>query len=262
MKTNLLRTDVWRLKKQQLLTYVTQTVEVVEMHEPATLHVDVMLQRLKALKPELEKLDVSYGDALAQTADLKRINSDINNVLRAILLQTKAIGRMRGVVNDEAVAKVLPFVKRYVKASLPENLTSTVNICQRMLSELNEDSALLVSVTTLGLKAYLDEVTRLLAEEATISSSRLQQQTKRSKSVTCDLRNRVAKIASNLLNAIDVASNEYQNLDYTALVNGLNVLNTNYRTVLKSKKMRSKSNLGLKSETTLASSVKTIATVA
>ncbi len=112
-----------------------------------------MLGKLSVLKPELKKLEVSYNDALAETAQLQIINSDINNALRAILLQTGALNRMRNVQNADKVAMVLPFTKRYVKASLPENLESTVNICNRMFSELQSSVDLQESITSVGLKS-------------------------------------------------------------------------------------------------------------
>jgi len=262
MKTILLRADVSKLKKQQLLTYVNQTVEVVEMHEPATLQIDVMLNKLNALKPELNKLEVSYNDALAQTALLQAINNEINNALRAILNQSKAMYRMRNVTNTEEVAKVLPFIERYIKATLPEILSSTVNICNRMFSELNGNADLKLALATVGLKAHFDEVQRLLDAEAVTSSTRLELQTQRVKSETKLLRSKISKCVSNLLKAIEVACEVHENLDYEPLKNSLNVLNTIYRSAQKAKLSRSKSGALAKSETTVASSVKTTATVA
>jgi len=262
MKTILLRTDVSKLKKQQLLTYLNQTVEVVEMHQPATLQIDVMLNKLKALKPELEKLQVTYNDALAETTQLQAVNGEINNALRAILNQSDAMYRMRNVSNAEEVAIVMPFVERYIKATLPEVLSSTVNICNRMLSELNATADLKLAMTTVGMKAHFDEVKRLIDVAAVTSSTRLEIQTQREKSETLALKKRVSKCVSNLLKAIEVACEEHEELDYEPLKNGLNVLNTMYRGAQKAKETRWKSRPLAKSETTDASSVKTIAAVA
>ncbi|MEI7501992.1 MAG: hypothetical protein WCJ61_01790 [Paludibacter sp.] len=262
MNIILLRTDVSKLKKQEILTYLNQTVQVVEMHQPATLQIDVMLNKLKALKPELEMLPVSHNDALAETTRLQAVNAEINNALRAILNQSDSIYRMRNVSNTEEVAIVLPFVERYIKATLPEILTSTVNICNRMLVELNATADLKLAVTTVGLKAHFDEVKRLIDVAAATSSSRIVITTQREKSETMLLKSRVSKCVSNLLKAIEVACEVHEELDYEPLKNGLNVLNTAYRAIQKAKETRWKSGTLAKSETTDASSVKTIAAVA
>lgn len=262
LKTYLIRTDVFKLRKQQLLTYVNQTVEVVEAHNPEALHMAVMLGKLSALKPELKKLEVSYNDALAETAHLQLINSDINNALRAILLQTGALKRMQNVQDVDKVALILPFTKRYVRASIPENLETTVNICNRMFSELQSSVDLQEAITSVGLKTYFDEVKRLLERAEVVSSERLKQHTQRGRSETAVIRNKVSKAVSNLLNAIEVAAVEHSELDYEPLKSALNVLNTTYRATLKARETRSKTAFGAKSETTVASSSKTTATVA
>lgn len=260
MSNVLLRTDVTKLKKQQLLTYVKSTVDVMEKYDPVALHVNVMLGRLKALMPELQLLEISYGDALAETAVLDELDDSINNVLRAILLQSKAIGRISNVTYGTESALVLPFVNRYVRASLPENLLETVNMCNRMLLDMNGNTALTEAVATVGLKVYFDELERLLAQAVEVSDSKLAAITTRGKSITNDLRKRVARQVSRLMRAIDAACEEHTELDYNPLIDSLNVLNKNYRAVLKAKQTRAKTANEAKNETTAAPSVKTVAT--
>jgi hypothetical protein len=258
----LLRTDVSKLKKQKLLTYVNQTVEVVQMYEPAKLHVDVMLQRLSALKPELLKLEVSYNDALNETTQLRTINSDINNALRAILQYTNALIRMQNVADSEKIALLLPFIKRYIKAALPVNITETINICNRMFSELEASVDLQSAITSVGLKTFFDEVKRLLVMAEAVSAVILQRRTQRGRSETEALRSSVSRAVSNLLNAIEIAAVEYTELDYEPLKNALNVLNTMYRSALKAKETRSKIAAGIDDKATTTPSTKTEVAVA
>ncbi|MFZ4583175.1 MAG: hypothetical protein ACOYM7_11045 [Paludibacter sp.] len=261
MKNIILRTDVSKLKKQQLLTYVNQTVEVVQMYEPELLHVNVMLQRLSALKPELQKLEVSYNDALNETTQLRDINSNINNALRAILQHTNALIRMRNVANSDKIAKVVPFVDRYIKAALPKNLRETINICNRMFSDLDASVDLQSAVTSVSLKTFFDEVKRLLETAEEVDAAMLQLRMQRGRSETEALRNLVSKAVSNLLNAIEAAAEEHTELDYEPLNNALNRLNTMYRSALKAKETRSKTVVGNKNETTATPSTKTEVTV-
>ena len=260
MSTVILRTDISKLKKQLLLTYVNQTLNVVDKNDPVALHVSVMLERLRVLKPDLELLEVSYGDAFEETTKMDELDDSINNVLRAILSQSKAIHRISSVTYSDECAMVLPFVNRYVRASLPENLLITVNMCNRMMVELKGDVKLSTAVLTVGLKVYFDELERLLDQAVTISDSKLATMTSRGKSITNELRKRVSKQVSRLMKAIEAACEEHNELDYNPLIDSLNVLNTNYRTAQKAKATRAKNANEAKIETTVASSVKTVAT--
>jgi ElaB/YqjD/DUF883 family membrane-anchored ribosome-binding protein len=129
-----------------------------------------------------------------------------------------------------------------------------------MMVELKGDVKLSTAVLTVGLKVYFDELERLLDEAVTISDSKLATMTSRGKSITNELRKRVSKQVSRLMKAIEAACEEHNELDYNPLIDSLNVLNTNYRTAQKAKATRAKNANEAKIETTVASSVKTVAT--
>jgi hypothetical protein len=262
MKTTLIKTDVSKLKKQQLKSYVDQTVALVEMQDAEALHIDVMCDKLKALEPEFSRLDVKYGGSYSETALLKVVDSDINNVLRAIALQVKAAERMQYVVKAVELEMVKKFVARYIKTAIPELLDATVNICNSMLNELNANEALLAAVVKTGLKLHFDEVKRLLDEEYRLRTSLLAKTTLREKSITVNLRKQVTVATSNLLKAIEVERVKYPELNYEPLVNGLNALNMRYRTTLKARETRSKNESLVENEATATLSAKTEVAVA
>lgn len=262
MKTTLIKTDVSKLRKQQLKTYMNQTAALVEMQDAEALHIDVMFEKLIALRPEFERMDVKYRLANPETARLKALNSELNNVLRAIALLTKAAERMQYVVKAAEVDMVKEFVARYIKIAIPELLEPTVNICSSMMLELNANAGLLLAVDKIGLKVHFDEVKRLVDEHAALQSILLQKSTKREKSITLSLRKQVSKATSNLFKAIEVEREKFPELNYEPLVAGLNELNGRYRTVQKARETRSKSEVSVQNEATTASSSKTNAIVA
>lgn len=262
MKTTLIKIDVTKLKKQQLKSYVNQTVELVEMQNAEVLHLDVENNKLKALKPKFENLAVNYGISYRETMQFKSINSDLNNVLRAITLQMKAVERMQYVVKANDLELVKEFVATYIKPAIPELLEPTVNICVSMLKELNEKVQLRTVAEEIGLKVHFEEIQRLVLLEAALRSSLLEKTTQRERSITIELRKEVAKAIINMQKAIEVEREKFQELNYEPLVSGLNALNMKYRIVQKARETRSKSEALSQNETTVVSSSKTTATVA
>ncbi len=262
MKTSLIKFDVTKLKKQQLEGYVSQTVELVDMQNAQTLHLDVETDKLKALIPEFERLASKYVSSYPETAQFKIINSDINNVLRSITLQVKAAERMQYVVKADDLEMVKEFVASYIKPAIPELIEPTVAICSGMLKELNANVALRTVAERIGLKVHFVEIQRLVDLEAALRSSLLEKTTQRKKSITVTLRNQVAKAIINLQKAIEVEREKFPEVDYEPLVSGLNALNARHRMVQKARLTRSKTDSLAQNEATVASSSKTTATVA
>lgn len=242
--------------------YVDQIVELVEMDGAQTLHLDVELNKLKSLQPDLDLLARKYSGSYSESTQFKALNAELNNVLRAIVMQYKANERMQYLLKLSDWELVSDFVSQYIKPAIPEQLVETVGICIGLLNVVSENAKLKSALDLVGLKIHMDELERLVAKDASLRTSYLEKTKQREKSITIEMRTKVAKAVSILFKAIEVEREKFENVNYEPLVIGLNVLNGKIRSAQKSRATRSGAGQELESETTVALSTKTAATVA
>lgn len=262
MKTALIKCDVLKLRKNQLKMYVDQTVELIEMQGAQALHLDVEFNKLKALQPDLELLAAKFSGSYSESTQFKSLNAALNNVLRAMVLQQKSMERMQYVLKLSDWEMVSKFVSSYIKPAIPEQFKETVGICTSLLKIVAENAVLKTALELVGLKVHIEELERLVAEEASLRTSYLEKTTQREKSITTEMRSKVSKATSKLFKAIEVEREKFENVDYEPLVTGLNVMNSKIRSAQKSRSTRSSADQDLESETTVASSTKTTTTAA
>ncbi|MBP6663370.1 MAG: hypothetical protein KA172_09815 [Paludibacter sp.] len=252
---------VSRMRKQELLTFVKETILVMEMHDAEALHVNEMLVRLKALEPDFDLMVKKNSRSIAGIAQAKELEKSINNVLRALMLQLKAGKRMQYLLNADEVQLIQESFESVLKEAIPKNLSATVNICTALLNGLTENAELQAATSKLGLSIYLDELRNLLNNESLLRKAILKQQNERTKSMVTELSAKFSKCVSDLTKAIEVERIKHPELDYNALTNALNALNVRYRTVIKARTTRSKTESLNLNEATAATSTKTLAAV-
>jgi hypothetical protein len=255
------KTDISKLRKQTLRTYLYAVCEMVAVHDSSAPNIEEFYNKLNDLKPTLDSLNVKFVPACANTAKLKLTVRQLKNVMRSINLQLQSAKRMSYVGKTAELDVIDEIVARYIKLALKSNPAPTENICARMLKELADNANMQMAIESLGLKLHFDELQRLIGEAEQLRKAIVATIKTREFSITADLRKQMALALTNLFMAIELENRRGPAGNYLSLINSLNVLNGQYRAIQKAQATRSKSILA-KKEATNTSSSQTNANVA
>ena len=233
MNKKIKRVQVRRVSKHEVMNLISKTVVVAEMHNPEELHIDVMLGRLKAIVPEIVSMDVAFG-AYPETVDLIDLRVQLDNVVGGISFQARALSRSKLDVYSAEVELLVPVIKRYLKGTYKDTTDTLIDKSQKLILQIDSDVALTAAVAKVSLKVYLDQLDVLLKGYHAKQSKRLVTKKERPRYDTNETKVKVGKALSNFLDAVEVAKEEYQELDFEPLVINLNELYVKYKSVNKS----------------------------
>lgn len=264
MKKQIIRIQVTEQKKDELYDLINKTIEMVELYKPQSLQVIAMLGKLKAMKPEIDNL---------RQIDVKPVNKVVlkNNILniRAMLvsISNSTSAASNPLMNlSEKVAEVKAFIKLHYKG-LPKQSDKIVGERSRkMLLELEADVDLKEAIAEMGLKGYFDKLKLLVDERQALISATVKDIKETPKVKTKPIKVEVLHAMGNLLDAIELAKDDFSTSEYLKLVDDLNTLYVKVRSVKKAVSTR-KSNAAallnsdeIQNETTVESSGKTTST--
>lgn len=238
--------------------FATNVIEIVEKHNPETLKISGVIDLLKAEVPEIEKITINERYH-PMTKELKTLRANRDKTLGAILSLIQGYKKQQVPALAAAVFIAIPFLDRFLtKINRNSNFIKNKKI-DLMLIELAGNEALKAAFQTLGFTVLLDDLkTNYQAIVATQKNRRLSKST--TQRVECRKIIVKAQIAmNNLFRTIEINQLVEKNVDYLPLINELNEMLIEYKTLLTQRRtLVQKANLIKK--VTVASSTTTTAT--
>jgi len=248
-------------RKFELTEILGSVEEIVIKHDPEALGINGMFQLLLAEKPGLSKLtevgERSYPD-LDVLTDLY-IRRD--KVLKAIKSQLTTIENAALPAQSVQSKLVLPVIKRYLKDFRSGNLTEKSGMINALLEALN-NAEIITALEDLFMTVYLDELKAIQTAINDSSDSKKTSVLGRQKSQMQQVKSSVLSALRNLFKAIELASIEHTDKDYSLLVKDLNNYLAIFNTVVKTRRLVRKQNAEKKEEEQKATAASTPTSIA
>ena len=220
--TEILLFQFSRLKKSEFRSTFGELISIAEKHDPEALHIEAALSRMKDALQEVEKLEIPERKN-PMTLALNDARDKRNKLVTYMFAQTRT--HLNG-TNDamKAAAEVfMPFIKRILDDFKRMDYSTQDTHEKLFFIELDATAALRNAAGTLGLVTTIENL-RLIGETVreTYESKRVITSERR-KMKTDEIKKRLSVMMIDFLTYIELVSADYPALDYTPLINELNV---------------------------------------
>jgi hypothetical protein len=224
-------------RKFELSEILERVENIVNKHNPEALSINGMFQLLKAEKPGLSKLTAVESRGFPERDKVSQLYFRRHQLLYAIKHQA-------AVVEKAAVASQAPFalliipvigshLKDFKKANLTEKLEK-VNVFLNVLDEAANKPA----VAGLGMSVYVDELREIQVAINAATTNKKTLVSVRTRSQTQQVKISVLTALRNLFRAIELASVEHTDKDYTQLIGELNNYLASFNAAVKTRRTR------------------------
>jgi|GEM_PF-2769921 len=210
--------EVHKLELPEILDSV---VEIVERHNPESLGINGMFQLLKAEMPGVKELMVQKSKSSPAVEQLNVLRKKRKNLILAILNQCRSIEKADVEVQKQSRELVLPILRLHLKGFVKANAKEKMSYINQLLLELKVAN-ILTAVTELGLAPYIEELK--IVQSAMLVSNSLKKEviTTNKRSELQTVKKGAFSAFRNLMKAIELASIEHKDKDYSVLISELN----------------------------------------
>ena len=218
-----------------------EILKSVEKHNPVTLKIAGMYNLLSELRPLLNILAVKY-DGYPNSEEVRAQVIMRNNLLGAITSHIVAIEKAGVFTTAQQARLAVPYLKSYLSGIATDSPIVKSGRVNQMLKGLTDNDEMNDALNALGLATYMDE---LRASQQSVNQGETHRKeilAIRPKFNNKDAKVRITSAIEHLLKAIDLAKVEHTDLDYMPLINELNVVLTNRKSVIKSRSTRNLNN--------------------
>lgn len=222
MHTNILRIGFSRLKKLEVQFLASSVIGIVEKHDPETLHIKEIFDILVEHEPQIKLLKIGYGPHPI-TSDLGTLRKRRNAYAQGMIDRINTIERTKEGGMESALKVAKPIVFRYLQ-SLSRNSEKIIRQTLIQFFDLfGESASLQTAMTTLGLQSHIDGLQSVVCEIDEQYELRRESISARPKAKTPDIVAVVRTVIQDLFKQIEVAQIKHQELDYTSLIDELNL---------------------------------------
>ena len=239
MKENLKRISISRLRKLELPNFYKKTLEIVEKHNPEELLINESFVVLEGLKPQADYLVASYG---AHPLTEKIDEAHKNRIDSAILIVDQMNVYIKA--NKSSTRSALELIKPLVKNSLIKlqrkgrgGVTETINY---FTIQIDKDELLEDAFSELKLSEYIDEMRSENSRFIEFDKLRTADIASRPKTKIPPIVKEVNAGLRNLFNHINLSQARNPGVDYSSLIDELNVMITSFDGVIKARDTKNK----------------------
>lgn len=239
MKKGILSFGFTRLWNSEYALVIERILEIVKKHKPNTLHLDKAYQRLEALAPQLGQIQVQakasgITNSITDTDDLRdRITIFIFKQIRNY--------KTLGIAPYHEAAKTLEvWAKKYNNSQLiAENYTSQTEKTTQLITEAEAEQELKTALQTLGLTEFITKLKETNTQFEQLFRNRTEEISKIPSIDVRSIRKSIDEATTKLFSAINFCKEEYEDKDYTPLINELNELLSYHKAQLKNRSKKS-----------------------
>lgn len=240
MKKNVFLTITFpRLWKNEFRDLVNKVVEFLIQHNPVTMDLQFVYDKLVKAQAALRLLHVPYGSH-PKTVELSDNREKRNKLIRALVAQIKVLKRANAIYTIPQLEIIAPFVERYLNPIVKSNSSKQTDILKEMYLELEGDTSLNDTITNLNLRSYFDELKGLQLDFTQTVMQRSNSKSVRPKIITSDIRENAELALRNLMNEIELVQMKHPEVDYNPLINNLNETFAFYMSQVKSRSSNKK----------------------
>ncbi len=235
MKNSKLTFSFSQLWNSEYSLVIERILDIVAKHNPQDLALDRAYERVNVLRPELEKIQIQaktsgITDTIISADDLR------NKITRAVFNLVQAYNQL-GFNPYAENAKILHlWLSKYTKSILKENYTSQTEKTNQLIAEMEASEAIKKALSELHLTDLLSRLKKANEDFENLFRTRTSTIASIPTVDTKSIRQQIDKEVNKLFVAINFCSNEYEDKNYTPLINELSELLNYHKSQIKARK--------------------------
>lgn len=234
MKKETLKFSFTRLWNSEYPLMMERIVEIVNKHNPAHLHLDKTYQRLAALRPHWEQIQVQAKSS-GITNQITEAD-DLRDRLTTFIFKQVKQYKTLGIEPYLTHAKMLDiWVKKYSLGLVTENYTSQTEKTMHLVQEAETNTDLKVGIHALGLEPFIIKLKETNTQFEQLFRNRTEEIAKIPSIDIRAIRKTTDDAVNKLFMAILFCKEEYEDLDYQPLINELQELLNYHKTQIKTR---------------------------
>lgn len=246
-----------RIRKQEFPEIINGTITIVAKHDPSSLLIDKMFNRLLALQKQLPLLSEKRSSH-PLTIVLKNQRFKRKKLIQAIVLQVQAKEKAALASQSGSVASIMPLIQIHFANLARANQKVVYQEVNDFFCKVQADGALTQAAQDLGINVYIDELQTLQQSIAETLTARIEDQYPNRSVDKKQIKANIIETFQQLLSFIQLAAVEDYEKKYSALINELNEFLAPYQALVKRRISLSKK--AATKTTTVAPSLTTNAT--
>ncbi|MCX6231304.1 MAG: DUF6261 family protein [Bacteroidetes bacterium] len=222
------------LRNSEFTIFVNQFVGITAKHNPNNLHLAKPFEKLNLLLPEMAKIKAhEQGSALSNK--LHDLDYERDLLLSAMMAQIKTMSKLNLPTVKPHTTVLNDFFDKHGHDIVNATFNAETKRIDDLLADYENTADVKSAFTGLNMDILINQLKIVNKNFADLFMQRNETEAATEKVNTRAIRLKTEKIFIDFLNAIDYCSMEYDELDYTPLINELNDLITYYKTQLKAR---------------------------
>lgn len=211
-----------RLRKSEFRSTFGELISIAEKHDPEALHIEAALSRMKDALREVEKLEIPERKN-PMTLALNDARDKRNKLVMYMFAQTRTHLNGTNEAMKAAAEVFMPFIKRILDDFKRMDYSTQDTHENLFFIELDATAALRNAAGTLGLMTTIESLRQ--TGETVRETYQLKREitSERLKMKTDEIKKRLSVMMIDFLTYIELVSADYPALNYTPLINELNV---------------------------------------
>lgn len=220
-----------RLKKLELPELANSVITLVEKHDPETLKVTEAFNLLAEKQPLIDFLEVRYGPH-PLTHKLVDLRYKRNEFASAITLQMKIVSKTEVDGPGKPVKDTQMIVNRFLLNLRLNNEKEINQKISQFFQKVDSDEELEAALASFNMTAYANELRNAHSSILELADKRYTSISERPRKMTPVYEQSVRSAISHLLRQIDYAKKQYPLIDYSKLIDRLNVELISYENLI------------------------------
>ena len=222
MYKNIFRIGFSRLKKLEVQFLASSVIEIVEKYDPETLNIKEIFDKLVEQTPQIDLLRVAYGPHPI-TSDLNMLRTRRDAFAQDVINQMKTAERAKESGKEDALKVAKPVLLRYLKTLSRKSEKSIRQTLIQFFDLVNTNEDISTAINSLGLTSNLDSLRGVHSAIDRKYNSRRENISARPKEKTPYIVSTLKVALHDMFKEIEVAQKKYPALDYTQLIDELNI---------------------------------------
>jgi len=239
MKSKIKRVRSVRLLNSEYPLFVSQILAIFQKYDLTLLHLKKAFEKLLALWPMVAKIkEQDISNALSNL--LQELDAERDTLINAIFANVKTAGKLTLASLPPHVAVMKRFLKTLGSDIAKANYRSSTKLTNDLLADYDAKPDVQTAVEALSLKIYFDHLRTVNNRFAELYLQRNEDDAFVEKVDTRAIRMETDKALTDLFDAFEFCSGEYEELDYQTLAKELNELTGKCKSDLKARATRAK----------------------
>jgi hypothetical protein len=237
MKTKIIRLPLNHLWNSEYCIFLAQLVGILLKFNIDELHLRKAFDKVLALMPEIGKIKAQeQGNAISQ--QLADLNVERKTLIKGTMDQVETFGKLSMPGATEHVAVMNRFFDKHGRDLGKSNYNSNTERIDDYMTDYDGNGAVQMAAQAVSVVPFFDHLRAINKQFANLYLQRSDEDTSVETVDVRAIRTEMDKVLTELYNAFEFCSIEYDELDYQTPANKVNDIISHYKTELKARTTR------------------------